>query len=339
MEKRRLGQSGIVVTDLCMGTMTFGSRNTEKTAFEILDRAYDAGIDFFDTAELYPVPPKEEYVFRTEEIIGKWLKGKNRDSVILASKVAGAAHGWFAPPIRGHKTALDRHHIRKAVEGSLKRLQTDYIDLYQTHWPDHDFGYEETLSALTELQEAGLIRVFGSSNETAWGTMKSLQVSEKLGLSRYETIQNNFSIINRRFEDSLADICRREKVSCLPYSPLGGGVCTGKYNDGNVPENARFSDYLMQGGERQKQMAHRFVNERSLATVAELRDLAIELGLSLPALCLAWCRQHDFVASVIFGATSLLQLEENLQAVDLKLSDETLQRINEITAKYPYPLG
>ncbi|MCC5834982.1 MAG: aldo/keto reductase [Opitutales bacterium] len=339
MDKRRLGSSGIVVTDLCMGTMTFGSSNTEAEGFAILDRAYDAGIDFYDTAELYPVPPKKEWVFRTEEIVGKWLKTKDRDSIILASKVAGAAHGWFAPPIRGDKAALDRHHIRKAIEGSLKRLQTDYIDLYQTHWPDHDFGYEETLTALTELQEEGLIRVFGSSNETPWGTMKSLQVSKELELGRYETIQNNFSIVNRRFEDSLADICRREKVSCLPYSPLGGGVCTGKYNDGNVPDNARFSEYLKQGGERQQKMAHRFVNERSLGTVAELRELAKDLSVSLPALCLAWCRQHDFVASVIFGATSLEQLEEDLPGGELKLSAETLERIDQITDKYRYPLG
>ena len=143
----------MVVTDLCYGTMTFGSRNTKEEGFALMDRAYEAGIDFYDTAELYPVPPKAEWMHRTEEIVGEWLKTKDRDSVIIASKVAGPGHGWFSPPIRGHKTALDRHQIRKAIEASLKRLQTDYIDLYQTHWPDHDFGYEETLDALQELQE------------------------------------------------------------------------------------------------------------------------------------------------------------------------------------------
>ena len=145
-----------MVTDLCFGTMTFGAQNTETEAFALLDRAYDAGIDFYDTAEVYPVPPKLEYVNRTEEIVGRWLKTKPRDGIILATKIAGPAHGWFNPPIRSGKNSMDRHHIRRAIEGSLRRLQTDYVDLYQTHWPDHDFGYEETLSALDELKREGL---------------------------------------------------------------------------------------------------------------------------------------------------------------------------------------
>lgn len=327
------------MTDLCMGTMTFGSQNTEKEAFAILDRAYDAGIDFFDTAEVYPVPPKLEYVHRCEEIVGRWLKTKPRESVILASKVVGPGHGWFVPPVRSGKTALDRHHIRTAIQGSLERLQTDYLDLYQTHWPDHDFGYEETLDTLTELQEEGLIRVAGSSNENAWGTMKALAVAAENGFVRYETIQNNFSILNRRFEDELAEICKREGVRCLPYSPLGGGVCSGKYNGGALPEGARFTSYLIGPGERQRKMAGRFVNERSLATVEALKPLAQDLGVSLCAFCLAWSRQHDFVASTIFGATSLEQLEDNLTAIDLILPDEVLQKVNAITREFSYPMG
>jgi aryl-alcohol dehydrogenase-like predicted oxidoreductase len=204
--------------------MTFGSTCDEATAHKIMDRSIDAGIDFFDTAEMYPVPPKAEYVFRTEEIVGRWLKNKPRHSIILATKVAGAGHAWFRPPMRSGMTSLDRHHIRTAVEGSLRRLQTDYIDLYQTHWPDHDAGYEEILEVMTELVHEGKVRIIGSSNETEWGTMKAQAVAEANGSTRYQTIQNNFSINNRRFEDALADICRREKIGLLPYSPLAGGV-------------------------------------------------------------------------------------------------------------------
>lgn len=339
MRSRRLGRSGIVVSEICLGTMTFGSQLDEKASFEVLDEAFERGIDFFDTAELYPVPPKADWAGRSETIFGKWLRTKDRDAVIVASKVAGPGHGWFKPPLRHGKTALDRVSIRAALEGSLRRLGTDYLDLYQTHWPDHDFGYEETLSTLTELQEEGKIRVFGSSNENAWGTMKAEQVASARGLGRYETIQNNFSINNRRFEDDLAEICRREGISLLPYSPIGGGVLSGKYNNGALPEGARFSRYLQTGGERQQQMANRFVNEKSLATTADLRVLAAEHELDVVTLAVAWSKQHDFVASTIVGANSVAQLEPSLAAADLELSDEVLRQIDGISAKYPYPMG
>ncbi|MFT4901012.1 MAG: aryl-alcohol dehydrogenase-like predicted oxidoreductase [Lentimonas sp.] len=339
MEKRRLGKSGIVVSEICFGTMTFGSQLDERASFELLDHAYASGINFFDTAEIYPVPPKAEWVHRTEEIVGKWLAGKDRSSIILATKVAGPGHGWFMPPVRNGLTALDRHHIRTAIEGSLRRLQTDYIDLYQTHWPDHDFGYQQTLQALTELQQEGKIRVFGSSNETEWGTMKANQVAAELGCSRYETIQNNFSINNRRFEHALADICRREQISLLPYSPIGGGVLSGKYNNGQMPAGARFTDYLEHGEPRQKQMAQRFVNDKALATTAELMALAQEIGIDVVTLAVAWSKQNDFVASTIIGANSLQQLAPSLAAADLKLSDNVLQRVDAISEKYPYPMG
>lgn len=339
MEKRRLGRSGIVVSEICMGTMTFGSALDEAESFAVMDHALENGIDFFDTAEIYPVPPLAEYVYRTEEIVGKWLRGKDRDSVLLATKVVGPAHGWFVPPIRGGHSALDRHNIRKALEGSLRRLQTDYVDLYQTHWPDHDFGYEETLQTLTELQDEGKIRVIGSSNETEWGTMKANQVAKEKGFARYDSIQNNFSINNRRFEDALADICRREQISLLPYSPIGGGVLSGKYNDGALPRGARFSDYLETGGPRQKAMAQRFVNEKSLATTGKLIELAEELSIDVVTLAVAWSKQHDFVASTIVGANSVEQLEPSLAAADLKLSAETLERIDAISREFPYPMG
>lgn len=211
MKRRRIGRSALVVSDVCLGTMTFGGTCDEKESFRILDRAFDAGIDFIDTAEIYPVPPDIKYVFRTEEIVGRWLKTKPRDAICLATKFCGAANAWFVPPVREGKTAIDRHHIRQAIEGSLKRLNTDYVDLYQTHWPDHDFPYEVTLAALTELIEEGKVRTIGSSNETPWGAMKAQAVAEANGFARYESIQNNFSLINRRFEDSLADIYAGEK--------------------------------------------------------------------------------------------------------------------------------
>ena len=339
MERRRLGRSGIVVSEICLGTMTFGSQVDEAESFRIMDHALDRGVDFFDTAEIYPVPPKAEWMNRTEEIVGKWLQTKDRDSVILASKVTGPGHGWFMPPVRKGKTAVDRHQIRLAIEGSLRRLGTDYIDLYQVHWPDHDFGYEETLTTLNELQKEGKVRVIGSSNETAWGAMKANQVASEQHLSRYETIQNNFSINNRRFEDALADICRREGISLLPYSPLGGGVLSGKYNDGALPEGARFSGYLKEGDERQRKMADRFVNEKSLATTAALMDLATENGMDVVTLAIAWSKQHDFVASTIVGANSIAQLEPSLAAAGLKLSDETLRAIDAVGERHPYPMG
>jgi aryl-alcohol dehydrogenase-like predicted oxidoreductase len=302
-----------------------------------MDKAYEAGIDFYDAAELYPVPPDAKWVGRTEEFVGRWLKTKPRDSVILATKIAGAGHGWFGPPVRSGKTGLDRHHIVRAVEGSLKRLQTDYIDLYQTHWPDHGMRYEETLTALTDLVEAGKVRVLGSSNETCWGAMKGLFASEKFGLSRYETIQNNFSLINRRCESELAQVCRKEGMSLLPYSPLGGGVLTGKYNDG-PPDGARFSAYLSSGGERQKRMARRFVNERTVETTKRLELIAKDVGVSVATLSLAWSKQHDFVASTIVGATSVQQLEEVLPAADLVLDAEVLARIDQVDEEIPNPM-
>lgn len=318
--------------------MTFGSQNTEAEGFAIMDRAYDAGIDFFDTAEIYPVPPNPKWVNRTEEIVGKWLKTKPRDAITIATKIVGPSQGWFTAPVRSGKSIHDRHNIVRAVEGSLRRLQTDYIDLYQTHWAEHGAPYEETMEALTNLKDEGLVRIVGSSNENAWGAMKAEAVSAANGYARYETIQNNYSIVNRRFEDDLAEICRREQISLLPFSPLGGGVCTGKYQDGAFPEGARFSNY-MAAGPRQQAMVGRFVNEKSLSTVAELKVLADELAVPLAALCVAWSQQNDFVASTIFGATSLEQLAEILPAHDLKISDEMMTRIDEITGQYLYPLG
>ncbi|MCC9603147.1 aldo/keto reductase [Stieleria sp. JC731] len=337
MEYRRLGRSGIVVSDICMGTMTFGLQCDEKLSHKICDTAYDAGIDFFDAAELYPVPPSAELFGVTEEIVGRWIKTKPRHTVIVATKVTGPGHGWFKPPVRDGKTTLDRHQIIKACEDSLRRLDLDYIDLYQTHWPDHGMPYEEVLGVLTELREEGKIRAFGASNETSWGMMKACWTADVCQLNRYETVQNNFSLINRRCESELAQVCRQEGISLLPYSPLGGGVLTGKYQDGR-PEGARFTAYLNGDGERQKRMAMRFVNDRTLETTRRLTEIAKDIGVSVTALSVAWSRQHDFVASTIIGATSVEQLNESLEAKDLILDAETMQRIDDIDAEIPTPM-
>ena len=338
MKKRRLGKSGIVISEIGMGTMTFGSSCDEATSFKILDKAYDAGVDFYDTAEVYPVPPEEKWVHRTEEIVGKWLKTKPRDSVLIASKVCGPGHGWFMPPVRSGKTALDRHNIIRAIEGSLRRLGTDYIDLYQTHWPDPDMMYEETMYALSELVSSGKVRYVGCSNETPWGLMKSLWASEKNRLIRYESIQNNFSMLNRRFEDSLADICKKENISLLPYSPLAGGVLSGKYNGGKSPENARFSRYVKLG-DRQKKMSNRFLNELTLKATDEFLKIAKEANMSLVTMAVAWSKQHDFVASTLIGANTVEQLTESLKAADVILSQDILNKINEVSKNVPYPMG
>ena len=337
MKYNRLGKSGIVVSDICMGTMTFGNHCDEAMALRIMDRAYDAGVDFFDTAEMYPVPPDSKYIGVTEEIVGRWLKSKNRDSIILATKVSGPSHGWIAAPLRGSKTTLDRHHITAAIEGSLKRLQTDYIDLYQTHWPDHDLPYEEALRALDDLVARGKVRILGCSNETAWGLTKSLWQAELHGLARYETIQNNFSLNNRRFEDALAQVCRKEQVSLIPYSPLAGGVLSGKYNEG-FPAGARFSEYQKEGT-RQKAMIHRFVNDRTIASTRKFQAIAAGLGISSVTLSIAWSKQHDYVASTIVGATHIDQMDEILAAKGLVLSSETLGQIDAVSREILYPMG
>ena len=338
MRKNRLGRSSIVVSEICMGTMTFGSQCDEATAFRIMDMAFDAGVDFYDTAEMYPVPPDASYAGVTEEIVGRWLKTKDRDAIILASKVAGPGHGWITPPFRGGKTGLDRHHIMRAVEGSLRRLDTDYIDLYQSHWPDPEFPHEETLRALDELVRAGKVRILGCSNETSWGLTRSLWAADLHGLARYETIQNNFSLNNRRFEDELAQACRMEQVSLIPYSPLAGGVLSGKYNDGALPEGARFTHYLT-AGQRQQKMAARFVNEQSLASTRRFQAVAAEAGLSVVTLATAWSKQHDFVASTIVGATRPEQMPDILAAADLTLEPDILAGIDNVSREIRYPMG
>jgi aryl-alcohol dehydrogenase-like predicted oxidoreductase len=338
MKRRRLGRSGLVVSEIGMGTMTFGSMADEATSLRILDKAFDAGVDLIDAAEMYPVPPDKKWVGVSEEICGRWLAGKPRDAVFVASKVAGPLGGWFEAPLRHGKTSLDRHHIERACEASLRRLGTDYLDLYQTHWPDPDLPIEETLEALDRLVEAGKVRAIGCSNQSCFGLAESLWKADRNATARYETIQNNWSLLNRRFEDELAEACRREEVSLLPYSPLAAGVLSGKYSGGAWPEGARFSWYR-EHSPRTRVMTNRFVNERSLAATDRFAAVAQKFDLALPTFAIAWTLAHDFVGSTLIGATAPEQLDATLAAADVTLPAEALAAVDEISREIRYPLG
>lgn len=339
MDYRYIGKSGLRVSPICMGTMTFGTQTPdEKVAFEIMDKAYERGVNFFDTAELYPVPPTAEKAGITEEIVGRWLKTKPRDSVILASKVAGAANGWFIPPIRHGMTAIDSFHIERAIEGSLKRLDTDYIDLYQMHWPDTVVPIEESLKAFDRLVQSGKVRYIGTSNDTAYGVTKAQMTSEFKGYARFQSVQNNFSLLNRRFLDELANVARREQVSLLPYSPLAGGVLSGKYNQNEITEG-RFSSYINATNKRLRAMADRFVNDKTLASTQKYLKIASDFDIHPVTLATAWSKQFDFVASTIIGATTPQQLDASLAAMDLTLSDEILKACDAVHHEILYPMG
>ena len=338
MKLRRLGRTGLVVSEIGMGTMTFGTMADEAESLRILDRALDGGVNFLDIAEVYPVPPSPEYAGRTEEICGKWLARQPRDSVIVATKVAGPGQGWFVPAVRSGSTALDWHHIERSIEGSLRRLGTDYIDLYQTHWPDPNVPIEVTLEALDRAVESGKVRYVGCSNQSAYGLTKSLWMADAHGTCRYQTIQNNYSILNRRFEDELAAVCRAEQVSLLAYSPIGAGVLSGKYNGGQWPEPARFSQYR-HDPQRGAAMAARFVNPRSLASQERFAKIAADSGLSAVAFGVAWTLSQDFVGSSLVGARSVEQLDELLAAAGVTLSTDVLRACDEVSREIPYPMG
>lgn len=339
MEYRYIGKTGLRVSSICMGTMTFGSSTSKDEAFKILDKAYDRGINFFDTAELYPVSPKKETIGNTEKIVGEWLKTKPRDSVILATKIAGAASGWFVPPVRHGLTAIDSFHIKKAIEDSLRRLQTDYIDLYQMHWPDTIVPIEESLKAFDELVKEGKVRYIGTSNDSAYGLTKANEISKYKGYARFESIQNNFSLLNPRFHDELANVCRLENISLLPYSPMAGGVLSGKYCGGFYPEGSRFATYLKESSKRVQAMVHRFVNERTLEATKKYLELAKEYEVSTVTLAISYSKHFDFVASTIVGARKIEQLDDSLKAFDFKISNELLKKIEIIQKDILYPMG
>lgn len=338
MKHRYIGQSGLRVSPICLGTMTFGHQSSKETAFSLLDMAYDRGVNFFDTAEIYPVPPQAETVGITEEIVGEWLRTKPRQSIILATKVTGAASGWFIPPVRHGLTAVDAFHIEMAIEDSLRRLQTDYIDLYQMHWPDTIVPREESMKAFDSLVSKGKVRYLGTSNDSAYGTTKSNMISRYEGYARFESIQNNFSLLNRRFLDEMAEMCRRESISLLPYSPMAGGVLSGKYNrDRNTP--GRFTKYAQSKEPRVQAMANRFLNEKTLRSTEKYMAIASSINVAPATLAIAWSKQFDFVASTIVGANSKEQLEESLAAMELELDNEVLTECDKVHAEILYPMG
>ncbi len=344
MKYHFLPHTNIRVSKICLGTMTWGRQNTEQDAFAQMDYALDQGVNFFDTAELYPVPAVRELFGVTEEIIGKWFadRGK-RDSVVLASKIAGPAP--FTRHIR--TTGYRPDSIREAVEGSLRRLQTDYIDLYQLHWPERNTNYfgqrgfewdrdeewkdnfHEILLTLAELIEEGKIRCIGVSNETPWGLMRYLEEHRAHPhLPRVLTIQNPYSLLNRLYEVGLSEIGMRSQVSLLPYSPLGFGVLSGKYLGGKAPQRARitlFPNY------------NRYSGARAVEATRKYYELAREHGLSLAQMSLAFVNTRPFVCSNIIGATRMEQLRENIESIDLKLSSEVLKGIEEIHRGIPNP--
>lgn len=346
MHYRKLGKTGIQVSNICLGSMMWGSQNDEAEGHRQMDYALDRGVNFIDTAEIYAVPPTRETRGKTEKVIGNWLENRtDRDKVIIASKLVGRADGMFwvrpdqAPP-RHTKEQVDF-----AVERSLKALKTDYLDLYQIHWPDRmtkPFGFhsyeefgiegmipmEETLEALSKHVEAGRIRAIGLSNETPWGAMKFLHLAEKHGWPRMASIQNAYSLVNRRFDYGLAEVAMREDLGLLAYSPLGQGYLTGKYAGGALPEGTRKTLYGRLG---------RYEGPGSQQAIDDCLSLAKELGLTPVQLALKFVDSRKFITSNIFGASSMQQLKENIDAHDIDWTDEMEKAVHKLHVKHRSP--
>lgn len=341
MDYRRLGRTDLNVSSMCLGTMTYGEQNSESEGHAQMDLALERGVNFFDAAELYPIPPNRETQGRTERIIGSWFKARgNRDKIVMATKVVGRTDmDWFRE--NGAKAKLTRQDIEFAVDRSLKNLQTDYIDLYQIHWPDRNvsgFGsnptqwvdvapaddensIESTLEVMRDLVKAGKIRHLGLSNESAWGTMTYVKEAEVKGLPRVASIQNAYSLVNRTFETNLAEVALRENVGLLAYSALAQGYLTGKYRDGARPHGARKTLF---------ERLQRYEKPGAEDAVNAYVDLAKDSGLDPSQMALAFAHSRSFMTSVILGATKLDQLKTDLDAADLTLSDDVLARIDEI---------
>jgi len=344
MEYRKLGTTDIDVSVICLGTMTWGEQNNQEQAFEQMDYALAQGVNFIDTAELYAIPPKAETYGRTEEIIGEWLKERcSREQIILASKIAGL--GDWVPHIRNGRTRFNRQDIVVALDASLKRLQTDYLDLYQLHWPQRNanffgrLGFEpeeeahftpllETLQVLDEQVQAGKIRHIGLSNETPWGVMRFLQLADQHSLPCVMSVQNPYSLLNRSYEVGLAEISWREKVGLLAYSPLGMGTLSGKYLDEAKPVGSRltlFPDYT------------RYCSSEAGRATEKYVALAREHGMNPAQMALAYVNSRSFLTSTIIGATTMEQLRSNIESIQLKLSDEVLEGIEAIHTEHPNP--
>lgn len=345
MKYTTLPTTDIEVSKVCLGTMSFGAHVNQATSFDIMDKSLDLGINFFDTAELYSVPVSKETYGLTEEIIGRWMeKRKKRSEIILATKIAGPMRIPGGDYIREGNSHFDKKNIQEACEQSLKRLKTDYIDLYQLHWPDRNvnsFGQRnwvlkedeyttpilETLQALQELQKEGKVRSFGISNETPWGAMEFLRIAREAGLPRMVTTQNNYSLITRSYETSMAEVSIREDLGLLAYSPLGFGVLGGRYLDGNKPKGGRFTEY--------PDFNPRYQSSKVEALIKKYDQLAKANNLTLPQLALAFVYAQPFVTSTIIGPSNVEQLIENTEAIDIKLSSDVLKEIEEIHEECP----
>lgn len=344
MKYTTLPNTDIKVSKICLGTMTWGNQNTEAEGHEQMDFALDNGVNFFDAAELYPVPANAETYGDTESVIGTWFKKSgNRDKVVLASKVVGP--GDYTAHIR--KDGFSKRAIKEAVEGSLKRLQTDYIDLYQLHWPERnvncfgvrDYPYKsasqetenhlDILQTLNDLIKEGKIKQFGLSNETPWGSMQYLQASKDNNLPRPVTIQNSYSLIHRAYEYGMSEVSLREDLGLLVYSPLAQGVLSGKYVNGKTPEGAR--------GTLFPRFIARYKNDGSEKAVIAYQKIAAKYGMTLTELSLAFINQLPFVTSNIIGATKISQLKENIGSINFDLSDEIITEINAVHSLIPNP--
>ena len=342
MNYKKLGNTDLDVSTICLGTMTWGEQNTQDEAFEQMDFALDQGVNFWDTAELYSVPPKEETFGSTEEIIGNWFeKTKKRDKVILASKVAGPSRNY----LRNGENSFTGPNLESALENSLKRLKTDYIDLYQLHWPErnvNNFGklsythkennwnqFEDVLGELNKYIEKGKIRYVGLSNETPWGVMNYLKVSKEKNLPRMMSIQNPYSLLNRSYEIGLSEISIREKIGCLSYSPLASGYLSGKYRNNNFPKGSRM--------ERDFDFWTRYRKPNTAEAVELYYEISEKYGLDMSQMSLKFCEIQDFMTSVIIGATTMEQLKTNIESVNINLTDDVIKEINEVQTIYPNP--
>ncbi|QCU89945.1 NADP(H)-dependent aldo-keto reductase [Thiomicrorhabdus sediminis] len=346
MQYTTLGHTDIKISRICLGTMTWGEQNSQAEGFAQMDYALDRGVNFWDTAELYSVPPKAQTYGATETIIGNWFaKHGRRNEVVLASKIAGPAE--FVEHIRNGQTRFNKKTIESALDASLQRLQTDYLDLYQLHWPERPtnffgklgFDYpeqdstnltpiEETLAALSEQVEKGKIRSIGLSNETAWGTMKFIQIAEKMGLEKIVSVQNPYSLLNRSYEVGLSEIAHQENVGLLAYSPLAFGVLSGKYLNNQWPEGARITLFSR---------FDRYFNEQADSATQAYVDLAKEHNLSPATMALAYVNSRPFVTSNIIGATTMDQLKENIASIEVALNHELLEQLEQIHQRYTYP--
>ena len=344
MKFKKLGNTNLDVSLICLGTMTYGEQNTESEGFEQMDYALEKGINFFDTAELYAIPPKQKTYGKTEEIIGNWFtKRNNRKKIILATKIAGPGLKW----IRGGGEQFSKKSIQESVENSLRRLKTDYIDLFQLHWPERntnyfgDLNYEheenekkwndfkDILKTFKKLIDQGKIRFIGLSNETPWGFSKFLQIAEQENLPRVVSVQNPYSLVNRSYEIGMSEISIRESAGLLAYSPLAAGYLTGKYRNNQIPKNSRMDLFYNN--------YPRYHNTRTYDAVDEYFKIAQKYKLTLTQLSQAFVNSRDFVTSNIIGATTMKQLKENVESISISLDSKIVDEINFVHEKIPNP--